>query len=170
MRPLLFSGVVIAVCLASVAAQLGSPVTADDYAQIRQLYARAASTLDSGAQAGRAYADLFTADAQVQDETGATVAGRDRLAALARGAGTKTATDRHHFVYNVRVDPGPNGLIIGQAYVMVASLNGDGQPATIAAGGKFRDELVKTADGWRIKSRRFTPAIGAIAAPPVQGR
>jgi uncharacterized protein (TIGR02246 family) len=149
-------------------------ISAADYAEIRQLYARTGMALDSGAEGGQAYARLFTADASVQDEKGATIAGRDRLAAFAKGDAPKAATDMHHYIYNVRVDTPANGSVIGQAYVVVATLGAQGQPMSVAAGGKYLDELVKTSDGWRIKSRKFTPAVGQTApaapAPAPVGR
>lgn len=164
----------IAVSVATAAsAQQRPAITADDYAEIRQLYARTGMLLDNGAEGGAAYARLFTADATVQDEAGAQVTGRDRIVAVGRGTSPKAAAETHHFIYNVRVDSTPQG-VIGQAYLIVATLNEQGQPATVTHGGKFRDELVKTSEGWRIKARRFTPAIGAApgaapvpaAAPP----
>ncbi len=133
-------------------------VSGADLAEIRQLYARAATAFDSGADNGDAYARLFTPTATVQDVPGDRLSGRAALAVAARGNGMKTVTDTHRFVYNVRVARTADGAT-GQAYVIVATLGGQGRPTTVETAGMYQDALVRTPDGWRFASRQFTSGI-----------
>ena len=89
-------------------------ISADDYAQIRQLYARTAHDEDKVGSGG----------------------------------------EPHHFVYNVRVE-GYGTAATGRAHVIVATLGGQGRQTTVMETGEYRDELVKTAGVWQIKTRKL---------------
>jgi hypothetical protein len=67
---------------ARVSSRDTAPLTTMDYVRLRQLVARHAWALDSGADNGYAFADLFTPDGEFVDPD---AKGRDQLAALARG-------------------------------------------------------------------------------------
>jgi hypothetical protein len=139
----------------------GSPgfaLTALDYYQIQQLYARMCHGLDSGAENGQLFAQVFTADGVYTDTAGATLGGHGQLAALARNNPRKGPTNVGHYVTNVMIEPSASGAT-GRSYLMIALAGEGGQRASVTEGGRFRDELVKTADGWRIRSR--TPEEGA---------
>jgi uncharacterized protein (TIGR02246 family) len=132
-------------------------VAPDDHVEIHQLYARAAQALDTGADNGNGYANLYTADGVFTDADGATHKGRVALAALARGDGRKKGpTHVEHFVWQVRIEPvaGDVSAVRSKAYVMMVSPRA-GAAAEILNGGQFWDELVRVAEGWRIKSRTF---------------
>jgi hypothetical protein len=145
-------------------------LTAQDYLEIQQLYARFSHALDSAAGGGSEYAQLFTADGSYTDEAGRTVSGREQLVAYAKQGSDRTPTNVRHFVYNVWAEPAPGGAT-GKAYVVMATVSAAGQPAKVLNGGQFHDELVKTADGWRFKTRRFVraqPGGGGRGAQPPQ--
>src|SRR5207244_2064064 len=74
-------------------------LTAQDYLDIQQLVARYAHAMDSGADNGFAYADLFTLDGEFVSPTG-TIRGREALAEAGRSGfvnGHKPANGVSHF-------------------------------------------------------------------------
>ena len=141
----------------------------EDDAEIRQLYARVASAMDSGAENGNALAKLFTADGVLLDTwTNKVYAGRDQLATLARGtvADRKGATNVHEFIWTIKVEKAPQG-VSSKSYMMTGTFQAPGQPILMTNGGQYWDDLVKTSDGWRIKKRTFyrTSQIPPPVAP-----
>lgn len=101
---------------AAAVAQRGrstSSLTDLDYIEIRQLVARSAFALDTGANNGYDYADLFTADGE---SVGPNAKGREPLAALARGARLGSANTVHYFTNHV-IEPAPEGAA-GKAYLV----------------------------------------------------
>ncbi|HUA01989.1 MAG TPA: nuclear transport factor 2 family protein [Candidatus Aquilonibacter sp.] len=147
-------------------------LTAQDYIEIQELAARYAYAIDKCTNNGYDYADLYTADGvfSVTDENGvpatARFQGRDRLAE-ADGGGKggcvdpKTVPDRYsmaHIVANQVITPTPEGAK-GKSYLLVVGF-GDPTakaaaraPVTAYAWGRYDDVYVKTANGWRFKSR-----------------
>ena len=144
-----------------VTAQTGdgeaAPLSPLDYIEIRQLVANYAYALDTGADDGYAYADLFTADGVFtgmnQGANGRSYAGRDTLAGLARG-GRRGPLYVSHFITNVVIEPTADGAR-GTQYLAILAL-GDGQaPHAVDHGGRYEDAYVRTPAGWRFKSRTF---------------
>jgi len=164
LKALLALGVFLLV-LAALHAQQDGSLTADDYAEIQQLYARYAFAVDSVAANGAAFAGLFTPDGVLIDESGKTYAGREPLMELARTVPAKNPATARHFVWNVKIDPSPAGAT-GKAYIVVANVAETGQPAAVIVVGQYWDDLVKTPQGWRIKRREFHKAPPAAAAGP----
>lgn len=147
-------------------------LTAQDYIDIQQLAARYAYAIDKCTNNGYDYADLYTPDGvfSVSDENGVPAAarfqGRDRLAEADGGGKNgcvdpKTVPDRYsmaHIVANLVVTPTPEGAT-GKSYLLVVGF-GDPTakeaaraPVTAYAWGRYDDVYVKTAKGWRFKSR-----------------
>ena len=83
-------------------------LTALDYLEIEQLVYRYGYALDTGADNGSGYADLYATDATFtgtnQGPSGRTYQGRERLAALARG-GKRGPNFMSHWVTNVVIEP-----------------------------------------------------------------
>lgn len=165
-----------------------------DYVEIQQLAARSAFLLDTGADNGYAYADLFTSDGE---SVNPVASGRDQLAALARG-GARGPQNVEHYLMNHVIDASPEGAT-GRAYVIGLRFgapdraqnaqNGGGATASrgVAAGqgkrdewalvgrkggelgdfgGHYEDVYVRTAMGWRIKRRELIASkSGPVAAP-----
>jgi SnoaL-like domain len=135
-----------------------SALTTIDYLQIQQLVHRYGWALDSGADNGFAYADLYTADGIFtgtnQGPAGRSYQGRERLAALARG-GLRGPLYVSHYATNVVVEPAPGGGAVGHTYVAIFRLGESGKPSVIEHGGRYDDVYEKTADGWRFKSRTY---------------
>jgi hypothetical protein len=148
--------------LAIARAQDGK-LSALDYYEITQLINRYAYAIDTCADNGYAYADLFTADGVFIDKNseagfsqgGRVLArGREALAELvgggSRGCRTKLVwTDWSHLMLNHEITPSPEGAK-GRIYLVQLGMEG---PGSVARHGGYEDIYQRTPDGWRIKSR-----------------
>jgi hypothetical protein len=136
-----------------------APLSPLDYVQIQQLAAKYAYALDSGADNGYAYANLFMPDGVfIRGESNGSerVQGRESLAFLARDtpARRRTPLTVGHFIVNHVIEPSSSGAT-GKAYLALMTFGNEGQNGAIVQGGHYEDEYVRTVDGWRFKSRRF---------------
>jgi hypothetical protein len=143
-------------------AQDGS-LSALDYYEITQLINRYAYAIDTCANNGYAYADLFAADGVFIDKNsdagfgqgGRVLAqGREALAELvgggSRGCRTKLVwTDWSHLMLNHEITPTRDGAA-GRIYLVQLGMQG---PGSVARHGGYEDVYVRTESGWRIKSR-----------------
>jgi hypothetical protein len=164
----------------NTATSQGSPLTAMDYIQIKQLANRLLFAFDTAAAGGCEFADLFTADGEFQP---GGIKGRDQLAALARLGDQKGAFNTRLYGMNHVIEPSPEGAR-GKQYVAEIlhdnqippvppeqsqwSLVGQKRGTMLPVGGHYEDIYVKTPDGWRIKRREFVPSQGGphpTAAP-----
>ena len=141
----------------------GARVTALDYQEITQLINRYAYGIDTCANNGYDYADVFTPDGVFIDKNSdagfkaggrVLASGREALATLvgggSRGCKTKLVwTDWSHLMLNHQITPTATGAT-GRVYLVQMGMTG---PGTIARHGGYEDVYVKTAAGWRIKSR-----------------
>ena len=137
--------------------------TALDYQEITQLINRYAYGIDTCANNGYDYANLFTTDGVFIDKNsdagfaagGRVLAkGRDALATLVgggeRGCKTKLVwTDWSHLMLNHEITPTADGAT-GRVYLVQLGMNG---PGSVARHGGYEDVYVRTAEGWKIKSR-----------------
>jgi hypothetical protein len=151
----------IAVTAAVYAQQHGAKaLTALDYAEIQQLYARYAWSIDTHAENGMAYAKTFTPDGEFR--AGDTkVAGRDQLVAfnLQMGVANRAPT---HFNMNIMIEPAPEGAH-GGSYLAITASEANAKP-TLNGVGTYQDILVKTSEGWRFKQRNFY--VNAMPSSP----
>ena len=148
-----------------------STLTAMDYLQIQQLISSYGHALDSGygkGENGEAYADLYTRDATFGNNVG-----RDRLIKVAR-IEPRGPDYVRHYLFNHVIEPTPEG-VKGKEYLIVIDVGENGKPSTFYLGGHYEETYVKTADGWRMKTRRLFPprsgpqpanAPAASPAPP----
>jgi SnoaL-like domain len=138
----------------------GGSLTAADYVEIQQLVARYGYAVDTHADNGYAYADLFTADG-----TFGNTKGREALAELARTTQKERGGPAYtrHFLTNVIIYPTPDGAR-GNQYLMALDVSEGGKPSSIVHGGRYDDVYVKTPAGWRFTSRLLHPA--KIGVPP----
>jgi hypothetical protein len=137
--------------------------TAADYQEITQLTNKYAYGIDTCANNGYDYADVFTADGEFIDRNsdagfkagGRVLAkGREALATLigggSRGCKTKLVwTDWSHIMTNLVVTPTTDGAT-GRLYLIQLDIKG---PGTMERHGGYEDVYVRTANGWRIKTR-----------------
>jgi hypothetical protein len=138
-------------------------LTALDYQEIIQLTNKYAYGIDTCSNNGYDYADVFTPDGIFIDKMtddgvkqgGRVLAkGREALATLIGGGskGCKTKlvwTGWSHIMTNHVITPSPEGAT-GRIYLLQMGIKG---PGSIERHGGYEDVYVKTAMGWRIKSR-----------------
>ena len=129
-----------------------------DYIEIRQLVARYAYAVDTGADNGNVYASLFAPDGAFADRTGRETKGRDALAALAR-RNTRGPQSAFHFIVNHVIEPTTEGAV-GKEYLLQLRIGEGERPNDVFGGGHYDDIYVKTPDGWRFKRRQFIPSEG----------
>jgi hypothetical protein len=130
-------------------------LTPDDYSEIQQLVVRYAYALDGGLENGKAYADLFTDDAQFTTSAGRVYKGRKELLTIA-ARGIETPNALAHFLMNHRIQPTADGAV-GQQYLFLSiPLNEtkNNRPMFAVSPFRYEDVYQKTPAGWRFKSRR----------------
>jgi hypothetical protein len=150
-------------------------LTALDYVEIGQLVNRYGQAIDTCSNNGYDYADLYTPDGVFIDKItpngftkgGVVLAkGREQLAEVVGGGSlgckrpTKgpTATPGDgpvawngwsHLMMNHVITPAPDGAT-GRVYLLMLGMTG---PGSLQRDGGYEDVYVKTAGGWRIRSR-----------------
>ena len=145
---------IVTLALLPGSAQRGGPaptLTADDHVQIQQLVARFGYALDTGANDGAMFADLFATD-------GSFGPARNRAQLVAMARAKKDGPPARHVATNVIIRPSGRGAI-GTHYEAVFTVGQDGQQSTIAGTGRYEDTYVKTPAGWRFQTREFHPSI-----------
>jgi hypothetical protein len=137
--------------------------TALDYQEITQLINRYAYGIDTCANNGYDYANVFSPDGTFTDRNsdagfaagGRVLAeGRDALAALvgggSRGCAAKLPwTDWSHLMLNHEITPTADGAT-GRIYLVQLGMQG---PGSVTRHGGYEDVYVRTPEGWRIQSR-----------------
>ena len=150
-------------------------LTALDYIEIQQLVNRYSWAIDNCTNNGYDYADLFTPDGIFYWGVGARKSvGREQLAEAAGGGKTgcvklTRATPEKplqtHVALNLVIEATPEGAI-GKSYLTYPGVLGiAGDPTHAGHVGGYQDVYVKTANGWRFKSRLhvFPPQVpGAV--------
>jgi hypothetical protein len=137
-----------------------SSLSAADYIEIQQLIARSAYALDTAADHGAAYAQLFTTDGTFITKTAlpAEIKGRTQLTAFAAGDLThRGPAFVREYMTNYIIQPS-HGAATGRVYVVWIEVGENGTAGVIQGGGHYEDEYVKTRDGWRIGRRTFVPS------------
>jgi len=133
-------------------------LTADDYTEIQQLYARYNHAIDSGDAEG--WAATF-----VPDGTFNTFTGHDALVGFIHNWHDHlNGANRRHWNSNLLITGTPEGAN-GSVYLLLIDVST--HPPSIATAAKYDDQLVKTPQGWRFKKRATKadgPAVTAAAA------
>ena len=142
--------VVFGVCLFTATGGAQQPaggvteLTPLDYIEIQQLAIRYAYGLDSTADNGYMYADVFTSDGEFVGRQVPLTQGREALARVARSVRKGNPMYVRHFIANHEIHPSPEGAT-GKVYLMVVDVE-EGQPSSIYIGGRYEDVYVKTID------------------------
>ena len=150
------------------AAKSSNRLTPIDYIEIRQLVARYAYAVDTGAENGNVYASLFAPDGVFLDRNGRATSGREALAALAR-RNTRGRQSAFHFIMNHVIEPSAGGAT-GKEYLVQLRMGERERPNEIFGGGHYEDVYVKTGDGWRFKQRQFLPSERPAPRQPPPAR
>jgi hypothetical protein len=137
-------------------------LTGQDYFEIQQLMFRYGQAIDTCANNGYDYADLYTKDGRFIDnftEEGFKKGGLLRAEgreALARAAGGGTLgckdvgwKDWSHLMINPVITASPEGAT-GRVYLVVIGEKG---PNHVQRFGGYEDLYVRTPEGWRIRQR-----------------
>lgn len=151
------------------------PFTAQDYADIDQLFALYGYAYDSAADQGYAWANLMTPDAIFANER-SQLKGSDTIAGFTYGTLTiaggfislkrgpitaKNPLAIAHCVTDVMIEPVAEGAV-ATAYRLNGNITADGRP-TLTPGGMYYILLVPTSEGWRFKETWYILANGTIA-------
>ena len=151
--------VVVAGMLSEPSSAVQGTLTTADRVEIRNLYNRYNHYIDNVKDNGDAFARIFTEDAVFETNNAVgTRTGHDELASLAREVGSATQVSPTHLVWNIVIDPSPEGAIGSAYYGVTVRPHEEGATATATAWGVYTDRLVKTADGWKFKYRKYTPS------------
>jgi hypothetical protein len=150
-----------------------TPLTALDYIEIEQLNNKYAFALDTCSNGGEDYANLYTEDGVfIVGLNGAEFRGHDRLVAAAGGPTCERRArlpDRSHTTVNLVIEASPEGAT-GKSYLVYPGVMGKRSDAEHDGHvGGYQDVYVRTAKGWRFKSRVhvFPPQIpGEYKAVP----
>ena len=92
------------------AQQKKATLTPQDYIDIQQLVARYPYALDGGLENGKAYADLFTDDAEFHQQTGRVWKGRAEMLTIAKKE-VETPNALGHFSMNHMIEPTAEGAV-----------------------------------------------------------
>jgi hypothetical protein len=128
-----------------------------DYIDIEQLYATYNHAIDSGD--AEAWAATFAPDGAFNK-----FAGHDQLVGFIQQWKEKmNGANRRHWNTNLRIVPSAEGASASVFLMLV-----DVSTKAIVATGMYNDTLVKTAGGWRFKTRqtKMDAAPPAAAAKP----
>jgi hypothetical protein len=139
-------------------------LTPQDYLDIQQLVSSYPYGLDENTDNGETYARLFAPGAVFSRPR---TEGHDKLAALANTQ-PHGAQYTRHFITNHVIEPIPGGAK-GKEYAVIIDIGENGKPGGIALGGRYDDEYVKTPQGWRFKTRTFTPSRAEVPPAPARG-
>ena len=118
----------------------GTALSTQDYIDIEQNYARYYQTMDAGDL--EAWADTFTDDGNFNGAIG--------RAALIESRRRLDPSKSRHLVSNLVITPTPEGAK-GSLYVFVVDRRE--APLKINSYSRYDDTLVKTAKGWRFKTK-----------------
>jgi hypothetical protein len=129
--------------MSSASAQAQGALSADDMAEIHNLYAQYNLLLDAGDAEG--WADTFVADGRFGNSQG-----RAALIAFAEGFHESNPSSRH-WNTNLHVTPTSEGAA-GTVYLMLYNVGV--RPPAVTVTGIYQDVLVRTPAGWRFQSRQ----------------
>jgi len=131
-------------------------LTAQDYADIQQLYWRYNQGADF--RDGALFVSAFSDDARFT-AGGQTIVGQDDLTAwrVQRDEGKTGDNGRRHWNSSYRITQSAGGAE-GLVYWMLIDVS-SGAPQQLAS-GYYEDEYEKTSSGWRIKQRILRPDAG----------
>ena len=167
----------LAMAVSLAAQQKVKPLTALDYAEIQQLNYKYAFALDTCANHGDDYANLYTDDGVfIVGLNGLEYHGHQELAKAAGGPGCeklKRKPNPTHTTVNIVIEASPEGAT-GKSYLVYPGERSEhADPDHDGHVGGYQDIYVKTAQGWKFKSRIhvFPPQIpGEYKGVPNQKR
>jgi uncharacterized protein (TIGR02246 family) len=144
MRKLLLAACAAGVMFAATSGAAAGGLSAQDYAEIQQLYATYNIAIDNGDAEG--WAAKFTPDGTFN-----TFVGHDALVGFVKMWREKlNGASLKHWNNNLQITG--NGKE-ASAFVYLMLVDVTTKPISIVHTGTYTDSLVKTPDGWRFKKR-----------------
>jgi hypothetical protein len=132
------------------------PLSAEDYIEIQQLYARYTRTIQMGEPYAEEWAATFTADGAHGRRVG-----RAALVQLARDYHAKSnGANLRHFVGSLVIEGTALGAT-GSCNSLVVDISLT--PPAVVRAAVYSDVLVRTSEGWRFKTR--TERTDSMIAP-----
>ncbi len=154
-RCFLAATAVAAAALLVGASWAADTLSAQDYFEIQQLYARYNNAIDSGDAEG--WASTFTPDGVFN-----TFSGHDALVGFIKTWREKlNGATRRHWNNNLQIT-GNAKEASASVYLMLVDFST--KPPSILMSGSYSDSLIKTKDGWRF-TKRTTKADAAAPVP-----
>ncbi|MEO8315614.1 MAG: nuclear transport factor 2 family protein [Pseudomonadota bacterium] len=135
-------------------ALMAAELTPADYTGIQQLYARYNTAIDRGDAEG--WAATFIPDGSFMNNKGT-----DALKKFVTDWHAGQGASQRHFSADLVITPSADGAT-GTVSAMLVQL---ARPNSISAYVTYSDVLVKTAAGWRFKSRALKAETAPAAAP-----
>lgn len=140
----IFIAVLAAGAMFAGACMAAGGLSAQDYADIQQLYARYNIAIDGGDAEG--WAATFTPDGVFN-----TINGHDALVNFVKTWREKlNGATRRHWNSNLRIT-GNSREANGYVYLMLVDVST--KPPSIVGTATYTDSLIKTKDGWRFTKR-----------------
>jgi hypothetical protein len=161
-------GAILALTLVPAVAfvQSAKTLTTQDYIDIEQLTNGYPYKIDYCSNSGYDYADMYTEDGQFgvasawdsAEKTKIWFRGREELARAGGGGkdgcrpswGPPNSVKVHHIATSLVITPTATGAV-GKSTLLATGVGGN--PLAIEWQGGYQDVYVKTAKGWRFKSR-----------------
>ena len=122
-------------------------LSAKDYLEINQLYARYVQAIDLGDAIG--WAHTFTLDGSFNSAD--STVGRDALIAFAERYHETNGPDPRHWYNGLVITPTASG-VESKCYALTFNV----KTRHVMWTGTYQDVLVKTSDGWQFSSRHLT--------------
>jgi hypothetical protein len=144
-------------------------LTAEDYAEIRNIAQYYNLGYDSVARAdgGAVVARSFTPDMAFTRDGGPNWFSPKEMGDYA----AKATNGTHHWDSNLVIEPAPEGARLFR-YTLVYRVDDTGSPVVISTAGTLQEVLVKTPEGWFIKTR-YNRSVGGqrpVEFPRFEGR
>ena len=138
-----------------------TPLSAQDYFEIQQLYARYNIAIDNGDAEG--WAATFTPDGAFN-----TMVGHDALVGFVKMWREKlNGATRKHWNNNLQITGNSHEA---SAYVYLLLVDYSTKPASILTTGTYTDSLIRTKDGWRFTKRITKGDVAPTSpSPPAAG-
>ncbi len=122
-----------------------------DYLEIQQIYYLYPHDVDPGSEFDASW--MYTEDGRFS-AGGEPVVGRAALREFYEGVRARHAAGIRHVNASLVLMPTDEGAR-GMGYMLQVERRTEDGPIEITLFGKYTDDWVKTAEGWRIKERRF---------------
>ena len=133
----------------------GLRLSAEDQLAIHDVIARSAYCSDF--QNWEGFAEIYTEDAETHtDSHDFVVTGVAGHVNHAKHSAELTAGKNRHLYFNIRVAGTAEGAT-AEYYLVNCNAGSLPLEAKIVTTGRIKARLIRTAEGWRIRHRRFTP-------------